>query len=93
MALEEMFTVEVLQGALFYGETRRRITVSFDTALRQLTKETAENVRAMIACGNTPAPIYERRKCEACSLLEICRPKAIARKRNVAEWRSAAIEG
>jgi CRISPR-associated exonuclease Cas4 len=92
MALEEMFGVEVPEGALFYGETRRRAHVVFDAALRRLTTDVAAQAREMIMGGRTPKPIYERRKCEACSLLEICQPRAIGRQRNVAEWLSAAIK-
>jgi CRISPR-associated exonuclease Cas4 len=41
MALEEMFAVEIAEGALFYGQSRRRTPVAFDLTLRALTKEVA----------------------------------------------------
>src|SRR6185437_4908617 len=37
MALEEMFAVEIAEGALFYGQPRRRSVVAFDAELRALT--------------------------------------------------------
>ena len=92
MALEEMFGVDVPEGALFYGEPRRRTSVAFDGELRALTAEVAAEARAMIAAGRTPPPVYERRKCEACSLLELCRPKALGRARSVAAWLADAVE-
>jgi CRISPR-associated exonuclease Cas4 len=92
MALEEMFGVEVPEGAFFYGEPRRRTVVYFDDALRALTAEVAAEARVMIAAGRTPAPVYRRRKCEACSLLELCRPKALGRARSVAAWLADAVE-
>ena len=46
----------------------------------------------MIAGGITPAPAYERRKCEACSLIDLCRPKALGRSRPVEQWLTQAIK-
>jgi CRISPR-associated exonuclease Cas4 len=92
MALEEMFNVEVPEGALFYGETRRRTAVVFDAALRRLTAEIAAKAMLMIESGSTPPPMYERRKCEACSLLELCQPKVMGRKRSITAWISTAID-
>lgn len=92
MALEEMFGLQVPEGALFYGETRRRFPVAFDDPLRALTVRIAQEVRATIESGATPAPSYERRKCEACSLVELCRPKVLSRRRDVASWLRASLE-
>jgi CRISPR-associated exonuclease Cas4 len=41
LCLEEMTGRPVPEGALFYGETRRRVVVSFNAALRNLTEDTA----------------------------------------------------
>jgi len=41
ICLEEMLGAKVLDGALFYGKTRRREDVVFDDGLRRLTEETA----------------------------------------------------
>ena len=91
MALEEMFAVELSEGALFYGETRRRLAVSLDQELRLLTADIAASVRNMIAAGKTPAPVYEPRRCDACSLIELCKPKQFEQPRNVQQWLSRAI--
>ncbi|MDP3334750.1 MAG: CRISPR-associated protein Cas4, partial [Methylococcaceae bacterium] len=40
LCLEEMHGVAVPEGALFYGEVRRRHSVLFDTELRALTLQT-----------------------------------------------------
>ena len=56
ICLEEMFGVVIPEGALFYGQTRRRQRVAFDPALRQLTTDTANAARNMIAAGHTPPP-------------------------------------
>jgi len=91
MALEEMFGVTLETGALFYGETRRRLEVPLDATLRELTAALASNIRAMIASADTPRPVYEKRKCGACSLHDICRPKPLARARSAADWLAARI--
>lgn len=93
IALEEMFARPVLEGALFYGTNRRRMTVSFDETLRDLTHRTAQAVRAMIADDETPPPIYVKAKCSRCSLIEICRPQAMMAARPVLRWLTDLVEG
>lgn len=92
MALEEMFGTEVPEGMLFYGKTRRRQAVVFDADLRALTERIAAETRALIQSGITPAPVYQRAKCDRCSLLEICRPKRLVRRTPVARWIERQIE-
>lgn len=76
VCLEEMTGAAVPEGALFYGRHRRRKTVCFDAKLRALTVRTASDTRRMLASGVTPAPEYEPRKCNACSLKERCQPQS-----------------
>ncbi len=92
MALEEMFGMEVPEGMLFYGKTRRRQTIAFDTELRALTDRVATETRALIEAGVTPPPLYERAKCETCSLLELCQPKPLTRNTPVARWIERQVE-
>jgi CRISPR-associated exonuclease Cas4 len=91
MALEEMFEVILTEGALFYGETRRRVSVPFDAMLRSLTSTVAGETRASLASGTTPPPVYEKRKCGACSLVELCQPKRIARSETASAWLQRAL--
>jgi CRISPR-associated exonuclease Cas4 len=91
LCLEEMFHTAVPEGALFYGQTRRREIVSFDQALRELTGRVAADTRAMMAAGSTPRPVWEKRRCATCSLLEPCRPKAFDHPRRVSQWLAARI--
>lgn len=92
ICLEEMLGVPVAAGALFYGQTRRRQEVAFDAELRALTARVAGEVRALLATGRTPSARYEPRRCDACSLLELCRPKALERPRRVAAWLGRLVE-
>jgi CRISPR-associated exonuclease Cas4 len=91
MALEEMFGVIIAEGALFYGEPRRRTAVAFDAELRRLTGEVAAAAHAQIAAGVTPPAVYEKRKCAACSLLDLCRPKQLSKPRSAAAWLARCI--
>ena len=92
IALEEMLAVAVPEGALYYGERRRRTLVLFDDALRDLTARTAHEARAMILDGRTPSPVYVPQKCNRCSLIELCRPKEMERARSVNRWLRTAVE-
>src|SRR3989339_1143247 len=74
ICLEEMLNVEIGEGALFYGQTRRREDVGFDKALRMKTEEAAKKVHELIESGITPKAEYSK-KCKQCSLLNLCMPK------------------
>lgn len=91
MALEEMFQVTLTEGALFYGETRRRVTVRLDAELRQLTEQIAIATGALLAGKITPPPIYAKSKCNACSLVELCQPKRLARTLSASAWLASQI--
>jgi CRISPR-associated exonuclease Cas4 len=80
LCLEEMLGVEIVGGALFYGKTRHRREVAFDRELRAVTVDAAWRFRQMFESGRTPPAVYEEWKCEDCSLLEVCRPRATKRR-------------
>ena len=92
MCLEEMLGATISRGCLFYGENRRRTAVEFDAALRQLVVETAASLHTMIDSRQTPLAVYESRRCDACSLIELCQPKAMRFKRGVQAWFSSALK-
>ncbi len=90
ICLEEMFGHAVSEGALFYGETRRRAVVAIDADLRALTHRVAANVRTMIAANHTPPPVLMP-GCKRCSLAEVCRPQRLERPPTVARWLAAQL--
>jgi CRISPR-associated exonuclease Cas4 len=81
ICLEEMIDVEILEGALFYGQTRHRYDVKFDRALRKETEDAAMRLRELITAGITPPPEYSA-KCKKCSLVELCLPKVSKKASN-----------
>ena len=60
------------------------------SALRRLTEETIGELREVFASLRTPPPIYKASRCRACSLLELCRPKTVARPAR--KWRDRMLE-
>jgi CRISPR-associated exonuclease Cas4 len=92
MCLEEMLGGAVPEGALFYGQTRRRVKIVFDAALRELTARTARDARANIVAGRTPPPVVIP-GCRACSLQAICRPDRFEKAPSVGAWLQRQIEG
>ncbi|MDP3029991.1 MAG: CRISPR-associated protein Cas4 [Deltaproteobacteria bacterium] len=90
ICLEEMMNVEIPEGALFYGQTRRREDVVFDERLRLETEDTAKKVYALIESGTTPKPEYSK-KCKKCSLYELCMPKACSKAKSASNYLMTAI--
>lgn len=89
LCLEEMTGQPVLEGALFYAQTKRRVAVPFDAPLRELTEATAEALAQMLASRITPPPTLHKSRCRACSLIELCRPETYARP--VRAWRDRML--
>jgi len=77
MCLEEMLGIEVREGALFYGATRRRLDVVFDDFLREQTELVAKKVHNLLNSGEIPPPQYSKR-CRNCSVIELCMPQVIS---------------
>lgn len=86
LCLEEMFQTQIPTGLIFYGKTRRRTEVPLDASLRDLTISTIAAVHEMKRNGLTPLAEYEARKCDACSLIHLCQPRALRLKRGAASW-------
>ena len=73
LCLEEMLGTRIPAGVLFYAQTHRRYDVEFDEALREQTAATAARLHELLTAGTTPAAVREK-KCDRCSLFELCRP-------------------
>jgi len=91
LCLEEMLDVPVVEGALFYGKEQRRMELHLDAELRELTAEAARRLRELVDQGFTP-PASKEKKCDTCSLLGLCMPEAMTRRRSARRYVSAALE-
>ena len=80
LCLEEMLNVGIAEASFFYHRIRRREEVSLDARLRQGTLEAIARLQRLFARGVTPPPEYLPH-CRSCSMLELCFPKRLDRKR------------
>jgi CRISPR-associated exonuclease Cas4 len=92
LCLEEMKGVRVESGALFYGETRHRCDVVIDADLRTPTEALCDRLHAFIDAGVTPAAVYEKGKCDHCSLLEICLPQSAGAGKSAKRWLARQLD-
>lgn len=75
LCLEEMHNCTIPAGAIFYGQTRRRLEVPFDTELRGIVLDAIARLQALLDSGLSPTPVYTSAKCDRCSLVDLCLPK------------------
>lgn len=73
ICLEESLGCAILEGALFYGTTKRRVVVRFDAELRAETEELARRFRTLVDSEVVPEPVASPR-CKSCSLADECLP-------------------
>jgi len=88
MCLEEML---IREGALFYGQTRRRVPVSLSDTLRERVRAALEEMHALYRRGHTPL-VKPSKGCGACSLKALCLP-ALTRAGSAARYLAEAIGG
>lgn len=90
MCLEEMFSTEIVQGALFYGETRRRENVEVTDVLRNQVRVMFAEMHQYYDNGYTPKVRWSK-KCNGCSLKDICIPK-LGKTDSVKRYMMQALE-
>ena len=89
LCLEEMLGAPIPSAALFYGQPRARTEVPLTPALRRQTEDLAARLHDLTLAGKTPVARYEK-KCESCSLLNLCLPKTTGAHKNVARYLATA---
>ncbi len=90
MCLEEMLCCEISRGALFYGQTRRRLAVEFTPELRNKVRATTNEMHHLYAQGHTPK-VKPHKGCNACSLKDLCLP-SMQRRSSALEYLRCAME-
>jgi len=73
LCLEEMTGSKIQYGAIFYGQTKKRIEVTFSEQLRMQTKGLISLAHKMLESGAVPPPDFQKH-CYSCSLFDICLP-------------------
>jgi CRISPR-associated exonuclease Cas4 len=85
LCLEEMLSTSIACGAIFYGNPRRRLEVSFTLELRMRTEELASTMHRLYLKRETPAAVPGP-YCRSCSLVDVCLPEATAQHDGAARW-------
>ena len=91
ICLEEMTGARILEGAIFYGQPRRRHPVVFNDRIRALTESAARRLHELIDNGRTPPASFEK-KCESCSLLNLCVSKMAGQLKLAARYLLEMLE-
>ena len=90
LCLEEMLCCPVPEGALYYGEPRRRTAVAFSPELRRRVEDCLGEMHQLYQRQHTPK-VKPTKACNACSLKDLCLPKLFSRKK-VADYLAGAME-
>ena len=73
ICLEEMLSLNIPRGYLYYGETRHRVEIEFTAELRTLVKDMADEMHNYFSRRYTPK-VKTSKACRSCSLADICLP-------------------
>lgn len=84
LCLEEVFSTAVPEGAIFYGETRRRERIEITLELREEVRRIFKEMHEYYGRNYTPKVKYSK-SCNACSLKEVCLPK-LGRTQSVKDY-------
>lgn len=85
MCLEEMLSVSITEGAIYYGSVKRRQTIVIDGKVRMRVLTLSQEMHALAAQGRTPPRPNRVKGCARCSLSEICLPR-LRRVKGVAAY-------
>jgi CRISPR-associated endonuclease Cas1/CRISPR-associated protein Cas4 len=80
------------EGALYFRESRERVRVRFDDALRSKALAAVHGLRLVAAGGRIPPPLEDSPKCPRCSLVGICLRDEVNFFRHGAEPRPLAVD-
>jgi len=73
MALEESFQTKIEEGAIYYGQEKRRTIFEMTDELRQKTIYLADEMHSLFISGKMPKAEYQPH-CGKCSLFDLCMP-------------------
>lgn len=74
MILEENGYERVTSAVLYYVQSRQRVEIAIDDALRARTLALLDDLRVTAAEPEPPPPLVDSPKCPRCSLVGICLP-------------------
>lgn len=68
----------VFEGAIWYAESRERVRIELDEAVRAAARTAVHELRLLVAQGRIPPPLTDSPKCPRCALVSICLPDEVA---------------
>ena len=68
---------QVPRAEIYFVESRKRVEIALDAALRTRTLELLATMRTAAAQAVPPAPLVDSPKCPRCSLVAICLPDEV----------------
>ena len=80
LCLEEMFKVKIENGQFYYLQEHRRRSETIDNQLREKTINLIRQIMMICETGKTAAAKYKKRKCDNCSMMDLCMPKSTGLK-------------
>ena len=90
MCLESMLCCDIPEGALYYGEVRRRKKVAFTPELRNQVRQMLAEMHELYRRGYTPK-VKPTKSCNACSMKDLCLPR-LMKTRSVSAYLREAME-
>jgi len=92
MCLEETLGRPVPKGAIYHQQSHRRREVVIDDVLRQAVETAAREVRELLTRKKLPPPVADARRCQECSLLDICQPELARAAGKLVKLRAVLFE-
>lgn len=91
ICLEEMLSISIQSGYLYYGKTRRRVEVEMTHELRSHVKKMSDEMHTYYRRGHTPQ-VKPTKACQACSLKDICLPNLQKNSTSAAQYIKRMID-
>src|SRR5579875_2512170 len=67
----------VEEGVIYYAESRERVRIALDDALRMAARTAVSELRLTVSQSRIPPPLKDSPKCPRCALVTVCLPDEV----------------
>lgn len=92
ICLEEMLSIQIPTGYLYYGETRHRVEIALTTDLREFVFKMSAEMHQYFQRGYTPQ-VKPSKACNSCSLADLCLPELQGKVISAKKYIQMQIDG
>jgi CRISPR-associated exonuclease Cas4 len=92
LCLEEMLSISIPTGYLYYAKTRHRIPVEITPPLREKVAEMTTEMHQYFSRGYTPK-VRPSKACRSCSLADVCLPELQAKVISASKYIQMQLDG